>query len=117
MRDEHITKLLDETPIASLSADALARVRAHAAQCATCRHAFAAAQISALLLRERQAAGNVSPLSRLWRTAGALVSAMAVTVAALAALTFVAPPAEQTTTAQETATVNAYTVDDILFVL
>jgi hypothetical protein len=66
-------------------------------------------------LRERQAAGNVSPLRRLWRTAGALVSAMAVTVAALAALTFVAPPAEQTTTAQETATVNAYTVDDILF--
>lgn len=121
MRDEHITGILESAPLARLGADELARVRAHAARCAECLHAYEAARVSSLLLRERVAAADAAEmppffqtrvlaalrerraaeeapaLSRLWRAAGALVSSMAVTVAALVLLTFSAPGAATTT--------------------
>lgn len=115
MRDEHITDILDGGPLARLGADELARVRAHAGRCAGCLRAYEAASAAAAMLgehaahtfepppffqtkvmaalRERQAAAQGWSLRRLWDAAGALVATMAVTVAALGALTFVAPGA------------------------
>jgi len=118
MTDTHITQILDNTPLASLSDSELASIRAHTANCAGCARAFEAAQLSALLMKERvdEAARNAAQanpffqtrvlaawreqqergwsLGRLWKATGVLVSSMVVTTAALAALTFVVPADE-----------------------
>lgn len=137
MKDVHIISILESSPFNSLSESELGSMRAHVAQCDECRRAYEAAQISALLLKERAAqevlpspffqtrvlaalrerqALTETPLSslrRLWKAAGALVSGMAVTVAALAAFTFFAPQLE--TTQQETAsTFNAYSAEEVI---
>ena len=113
MNQEHITTLLEERPLGELSESELRTVRVHIDACADCRSEYDAAQISALLLkeraaetfapspffhtrvlatlRERQAANQTWAWGRLWRAAGALASSMVVTVAALGVLTFVAP--------------------------
>ena len=121
MRDSHITEILDSKPFASLSETELATVRTHVVSCASCTRAYEAAQISALLIKERadEAADNalnanpffqtrvmaswrerqgtnVSALRRLWNATGALVATMATTTAALAVLTFVAPATDTT---------------------
>ncbi|MGH9880630.1 MAG: hypothetical protein ACRD6N_04275, partial [Pyrinomonadaceae bacterium] len=95
MRNEHIIRLIDDVSIASLSESELAAIRSHTAECADCRKAYDAAQVSSLLLkervvetfepspffqtrvmamlRERQAASEANEawgLSRLWRSAG-----------------------------------------------
>jgi anti-sigma-K factor RskA len=136
MRDEHIKRLLDEAPLASLGRAELAAVRAHAAACAECGRAFEAAQVSSRMLKARaQEAFEPSPffqtrvlaalrerraaeeerwtLGRLWKSAGLLVSSMAATVAALAVFTFVAP--SETTAVQEVASGNAYTAESVIF--
>ena len=134
MRDEHVKKLLDEAPLASLGASELAAVRAHADSCADCRRAFEAAQAAALMmkaraaetfepspffqtrvlaaLRERRAAEEGWTLARLWKSAGLLVSSLAATTAALAVFTFVAP-AEQAG-GQELAA-GTYTAESVIF--
>ena len=126
MNDKHITEILDNAALAALSPGELDEIRAHARNCEPCAVAFAAAQLSALViqerahaviepspffqtrvmaaLREQQAAENVPAFGRLWKSARGLVSSMALTTAALAALSFVvtAPataPADQTTAA------------------
>src|SRR5215207_9767752 len=114
MRDEHIKRLLEEAPLASLGQAELAAVRAHVATCAECGRAFEAAQVSSLMLKARtQEAFEPSPFfqtrvlaalrerraaeeerwtfARLWKSAGLLVSSMAATTAALAVFTFAAP--------------------------
>jgi hypothetical protein len=126
MRDEHVKAILDAAPLAQLGEGELAAVRAHTARCAECLRAYEAARASSLLLKERvavAAAGEMPPffqtrvlaalrerraaeeapaLSRLWRAAGALVSSMAVTVAALVALTFTVPATSVTQETTET---------------
>jgi anti-sigma-K factor RskA len=91
----------------------LSEVQAHARECVSCREAYEAARLSAAVLqsraqtkiepspffqtrvmaawREQQAVESVPAMLRLWRSARALVSSMAVTTAALAALTFMLP--------------------------
>lgn len=117
MKDNHITDILDNTPFANLSESELQTIRAHTANCVDCERAFAAASISALLMRERtseaaqhtlnanpffetrvlaawreqQAAAGDWSFRRLWNATGAIVASMAATTAALAVLTFVAP--------------------------
>ena len=113
MKDKHIIDILDNTSIASLSESELSEVQAHARECVSCREAYEAARISATVLqsraqakiepspffqtrvmaawREQQAVESVPAMLRLWRSARALVSSMAVTTAALAALTFILP--------------------------
>src|SRR5215210_729909 len=113
MRDEHIISIIENTPLSGLSESERATIRAHTDQCAECRRALEAAQISQLLLRERaaetiepspffqtrvlaalrerQAANETSVFKRLWNATGALVSSMAMTVAALVILTVFAP--------------------------
>ena len=138
MRDEHIISIIENAPLSGLNESELAHIHAHADQCAECRRAFEAAQISTLLLRERvaeiiepspffqtrvmaalreqQAANETSAFARLWNAAGALVSSMAVTVAALAILTFFAPGSQPTPASQETASAdNSYSAEELLF--
>ena len=113
MKDKHIIDVLDNTSIASLSESELSEVQAHAQECVSCREAYEAARLSAVVLqsraqtkiepspffhtrvmaawREQQAVESVPAMLRLWRSARAIVSSMAVTTAALAVLTFVLP--------------------------
>ena len=134
MNDKHITELLDSAALAALSPSDLDEIRAHARDCEPCGNAFAAAQLSALVikeraqtiiepspffqtrvmaaLREQQAAESVPALWRLWNSARGLVSSMALTTAALAALSFMIaapanPPSDQT--------VSALTAESVIF--
>lgn len=106
----HITEILDNTALSALSPSELEEIRAHVRDCEPCGDAFAAAQLSALVIKERaqtviepspffhtrvmaavreqQAAESVPALWRLWNSARGLVSSMALTTAALAALSF-----------------------------
>ena len=123
MSDNHITDILDHTPLANFSEAELQTIRAHVSTCANCERAFAAAQISALLMKERASeaaasALNVNPffqtrvmaawreqkspagawtLRRWWNATGALVASMAATTAVLAVLTFTIPSTDTTT--------------------
>jgi len=134
MKEKHIIDMLDNAPLASLSESEVETIRAHTHNCEVCRHAYEAAQLSTLVikertaetiepspffqtrvlaaLRERQASSNVPVFSRLWKSAGVLVSSMALTTAALAAFSFLVPG---TTTLQETATVTPYSTEAIVF--
>jgi anti-sigma factor RsiW len=133
MNQEHIISLLDERPLAELSESELRTVRGHIAACAECRREYDAAQISALLLkeraaetfepspffhtrvlatlRERQTANRTWAWGRLWRAAGALASSMVVTVAALGVLTFVAPGSPEVI--QDIAA-NSYSAEEVI---
>ncbi len=134
MNDKHITEVLDEVALASLSRSDLDEMRAHARECEPCGSAFAAAQLSTRMmkaraqvviepspffqtrvmaaLREQQAVESVPAFLRLWKSARALVSSMAVTTAALAALSFmVSAPA--TTALDQTA--SAYSAESVMF--
>lgn len=119
MKAKHIIEVLDNVSIAALSESELNDVQAHVRECASCRDAYEAARLSAMVLqsraqatiepspffqtrvmaawREQQAVESVPAMWRLWRSARALVSSMAVTTAALAVLSFVLP-ASQTPT-------------------
>jgi len=52
MSDTHITHILDEAPLASLSESELESIRAHTASCTDCAQAFASAQLSQVLLTD-----------------------------------------------------------------
>lgn len=125
MKEEHIIGILEGTPLAQLGESELAVVRVHAARCEECHRAYDAALVASSLLRERaaeefepspffqtrvlaalrerRAAEETPAFLRLWRTAGALVSSMAATVALLAGLTFVVPNFATPETADEVA--------------
>jgi hypothetical protein len=115
-------------PLASLGERDLQTIGAHVDQCAACGQAYEAAQLSELLVkaraaetnepspffqtrvmaawREQQASDRFPAFGRLWKSAGALVSSMALTTAALAVLSFTIPesatqmPAETAGTAE-----------------
>ena len=132
MKDKHITEILDNTSIAALSETQLNEVRTHALECMSCRDAYEAARLSAVVLtsraqatiepspffqtrvlaalREQQAVESVPAMLRLWRSAKAIVSTMAVTTAALAFVSFMQP--SQTTPAidQTASAYSAYSV-------
>jgi hypothetical protein len=132
MNEKHITELLDNTSITNLSEFELKQVRIHVKSCLSCRNAYEAAQYSVLLLksraqatiepspffhtrvlaalREQQAVDGIPAMLRLWKSARALVSSMAVTTAALAVLSFVLPgPA-----VADDQTVSAYSVESVM---
>ena len=109
MPDTHIVELLEEKPFQSLSGDEMIGVESHIAYCEECRRAYNAARIAASLiqarasevvevppffktrvmaaLRETRTAADEPALIRIWRAAGAMVSAMAVLMMVLVALT------------------------------
>jgi anti-sigma-K factor RskA len=138
MRDEHIISIIENAPLSGLSGSERAFIRSHTEQCAECRRALEAAQISTLLLKERAAetiepspffqtrvlaalrerpmTNEISALRRLWNAAGALVSSMAVTVAALVILTLFAPGSQSAPEQQEVVTAyNSYSAEEVLF--
>ena len=124
MKDKHIIDVLDNTSIADLSESQLSEVQAHARECVSCREAYEAARLTGVVLqsraqtkiepspffqtrvmaawREQQSVESVPAMLRLWRSTRALVSSMAVTTAALAALTFILP-AQTTPSTDQTA--------------
>lgn len=127
MKEEHIIGILDGGPLGQIGEGELIVVHAHIARCEECSRAYDAAFVASSLLRERAAeefepspffqtrvlaalrerrgAEETPALLRLWRTAGALVSSMAATVALLAGLTFIVPDLLMTeTTTDEVAT-------------
>ncbi len=145
MKEKHIISLVESMPLANLSEDELVAIRAHVSECVDCRQAFAAAEISAVLLRERAAeaamfepppffhtrvlaavrerqagagswAQDFWAWGRMWRAAGALASSMVAAVAALAVLTFVVPGTQNTSGLAETATArNSYSAEEVIF--
>ena len=133
MNEKHIIDVLDDAALASFSESELNDMRAHALECEPCSEAFAAAQLSALVMRERaqaviepspffqtrvlaalreqQAAESVPALLRLWRSSRALVSSMALGTVALAVLSFtISAPA--TTALEQTA--SALTAESVI---
>lgn len=134
MNETHITEMLDNVALASLSRSELDHIRAHARDCEPCGSAFAAAQLSARImteraqvviepspffqtrvmaaLREQQAVESVPAFLRLWKSARALVSSMALTTAALAALSFIIS-APATNALEQTA--SAYSAESVMF--
>lgn len=137
MKDKHIINLIEGTAFGSLSESDLITIRAHAADCSPCQRAFEAAQVSALMLkervaeafepspffhtrvlatlRERQTANETWAWSRIWRETGALASSMVATVAALAVLTFVVPDTQLTDAFVETTSArNAYSAEEVI---
>jgi predicted anti-sigma-YlaC factor YlaD len=113
MKDKHIIEVLDNASIVRLSETELSEIQAHVRECVSCRGAYDAARLSGMVLqsraqaaikpspffqtrvmaawREQQAVESVPAMWRLWSSAKALVSSMAVTTAALAVLSFVMP--------------------------
>jgi hypothetical protein len=132
MSEQHVKDLLERASIASLTESDESTIGAHIVTCADCRHAYEAAQIADRLIKDRadesvepspffqtrvlaawreQQLNNVPILLRLWRSAGALVSSMALTTAALAALSFALPgPATPTETTAALVPTNAVSV-------
>jgi hypothetical protein len=134
MRNNHIIEILDGASVATLSESELDEMKAHGRECASCQSAFEAAQLCASLLkeraqvtvepspffqtrvmaawRERQGVDTVPAFVRLWQSARALVSAMAVATIALAVVSFVWP--EQATALPEQ-TASAYSAESVIF--
>jgi hypothetical protein len=134
MDNNHITHILDEQPLTAFSESELGSIRVHTAECANCARAFAAAQVSQLLIKERASEATANALNanpffqtrvlaawreqresgwgfgRLWKATGALVSSLVVTTAALAALTFIVPAEESTTAPTAVASTSAESV-------
>jgi hypothetical protein len=126
--------MLDNVALANLSRSELDHIRAHARECQPCGSAFAAAQLSARImteraqvviepspffqtrvmaaLREQQTVESVPAFLRLWKSARALVSSMALTTAALAALSFIVS-APATNALEQTA--SAYSAESVMF--
>jgi len=134
MINEHVIGMLESKRFGRLDENDRAQIHAHAQACDSCRRAFEAAQVSALLLqeraaedfepppffqtrvlaalRERQSANETWAWSRLWRTAGGLASSMVATVATLAVLTFVVPSTQNADS--QTPSVNAYSTEAVV---
>ncbi len=135
MINEHVIGMLESKRFGRLDENDRAQIHAHAQACDSCRRAFEAAQVSALLLqeraaedfepppffqtrvlaalRERQSANETWAWSRLWRTAGGLASSMVATVATLAVLSFVVPSTQNADSQSPSA--NAYSTESVVF--
>ncbi|HEV8429851.1 MAG TPA: hypothetical protein VGQ41_18255 [Pyrinomonadaceae bacterium] len=129
---KHITEILDNASTSALSESQMNEVRAHALECGSCRSAYEAARLSAVImksraqvtiepspffqtrvmaaLREQREAESVPALFRLWKSAKVLVSSMALTTAALGALTFVLPG----TAVSDDQTVSVYSAESVI---
>jgi hypothetical protein len=133
MKDEHVIEMLDSVPFGSLSKEQLTVVESHGQVCVSCSNAYRTAILASAVmkerlqsavepppffetrvlaaLREQQAVENVPALVRLWKSAGALVSSMAVATVALAAFSFAVPSALTPVSDQ---TASAYSAESVI---
>lgn len=110
MKENHIIKLLEESPLGDLSSADLDAIRSHTARCAECLRAYEASRTSSWLLRSRASfivepppffqtrvmaairKKNLEPeplgLWKMWLAARPLVSSLAMLVVMIGALTF-----------------------------
>lgn len=109
MKEKHIIEILDGASLANLTKSEMETIRAHTKNCQECSRAFEAAQVSALMIKERveetiepspffhtrvmaaireRKAAEVSAFKRLWDAAGSFVYSMTAAVAVLVAVTF-----------------------------
>ena len=109
MKESHIITIIEQRCVSGLCETEIAEIEVHIADCTDCRRAYRAAQISDRLvrarvaetieaspffntrvmaaLRERELSPELPALLRMWKAAGALVSAMAAVVVILIGLT------------------------------
>ena len=109
MQETHIIDIIEQRGVAGLSETEIAKIEIHIALCSDCGRAYRAAQVSDSLvraragesveaspffstrvmaaLRERELSPELPALLRMWKSAGALISAMAVLVVVLVGLT------------------------------
>jgi hypothetical protein len=133
MNEKHIIEILDSASLVTLSESQLQEIRSQAVACASCRDAYEAARLSAVVMqsraqatiepspffqtrvmaawREQQTVESVPAFFRLWKSAKALVSTMALTTAALAVLSFVLPSPGVTADEQM---VSAYSAESVV---
>ena len=131
MNTNHVIGLIEEKPFGSLSEVELEIIATHTEACEDCLRAFQTARVSDALLkeraaaefepspffhtrvlaalRERQSTADAWGLGWLWRATGALASSMVVSVALLAALTFVIPESQQIGSAS-----NSYSAEEVI---
>ena len=126
MRD-HIINLLEERPLANLSAAELDIVKAHTAECFACLQAYEAAKASLRLLQERKSVIEPPPffqtrvmaaireqnlaaqplgLLNLWQAVRPLVASLGAFVALLLALTFLTDSSQRQAEPSELAFMN-----------
>ncbi len=134
MKSKHITEILDRATFAELSEQDKSVVSAHAKDCSSCRQAFEAARLSAILLKSDTAAASIAPspffqskvmtawrerqlprrpieaFRRWWQASAAPVFIMLTIMAALVSLTFIAPQDSQA----EISSFNLYTTDTVI---
>ena len=131
MNDNHIIDILDATSLSKLDDSQLRAVRSHLDDCQSCARAYEAALVTSTLIHARteiaiepppffatrvlaavreQQTSSVPVMFRLWRSAKVLVSTMAVTTAALAVMSVVAPGPSSS----ETATINPYSAESVI---
>jgi len=109
MRDNHITNLLDAKPFSDLSDAEISTVESHVLSCAACRSAYDSARVTSSLieartletieagpffktrvmaeLRARRLTAEEPALVRMWKSARALVTTMALLLVLLAGVT------------------------------
>lgn len=142
MKDEHITKIIDETGFANLNVKDLALIKSHVANCSDCRKSFQAARISTILLRahsseqtsenthlpstffqarvlnalrEKQNSIKAIGAFRCWWQASALmVGLMLMMVAGLAAMTLLAPFSSGSDVQAGMSGYNLYSTDTVI---
>lgn len=109
MKESHIITIIEQRCVGGLCEAEITEIEIHVADCADCRRAYKAAQVSDRLvraraaetiepspffntrvmaaLRERELSPELPALLRMWKAAGSLVSAMAAVVVILIGLT------------------------------
>ena len=136
MKDDHIINIIESAPLGSLSESEIMLVRVHVESCPSCRRAYQAAELSAVLIKERtaetiepspffqtrvmaawreqQVIEKVPAFWRLWKSAGALVSTLTVTTAALAAFSFLTPSSANLTSQETAVAASPYSAEAVV---
>ena len=138
MKSKHITETLDKAAFTDLNEADLTIVHAHIEDCANCKQAFQAAQISSVLLKVKSEISQPTPspffqakvinalkrekqnlqkpleaFRRWWQASAAMVGLMVMIVACLIATSFIAPSASEDE-AQAGTNFNLYTTDSVI---
>ncbi len=139
MKNRHITKIIDQNGFANLSAEDLAVVNAHIADCSKCRQAFQSARISSVLLRTQSVSNapvpspffqakllkalrekqnsikEVGAFLRWWQASAMMIGLMLMLVMGLAAVTLLARFSNARETQAGMSNFNLYSTDAVIF--